>query len=432
MNDLYYGPDSFMPVNVAATPIDLSNAVQKALKDIYSKRINPYTEIHPELFRGFADTFDLAAAKGFGDAEELTPEFRMRVVRSNEVFSAFKAHRMQQDIASRLLDDEGNLKTFARFKEDIKDITSHQCGRWLRTEYDTAVKRASLAADWQRFEREKDVLPNLRWVPSTAATPEAVHMSLWNTVLPVDHPFWSAHRPGDRWGCQCSLEATDDPVTPSPTAGYRAAPGLDNNPGKDGRLFSDTHPYFPDDCQSCPFYGRQQSAAPTNKVKDCGNCKYIEKILQSNKVEISGIPEKYEYFGEGWIQEFRRGDGYLVTESTRIPAKKTGNEWEKYLKEHTMCANFANAGHRMVHLREREGLYDVLCDGKPADLKKTRSVNNLDHYVDHALRDQKAELVLIEFEEENKDVYSKLRKYKMEGKHILYYFSGREDNIYTI
>jgi hypothetical protein len=257
---------------------------------------------------------------------------------------------------------------------------------------------------------------------------------MWDTVLPVDHPFWSAHHPGDRWGCQCGLEATDDPVTPTPTADYRTSPGLENNPGRDAKLFNETHPYFPDSCDSCPFRNGRSFSGPTNLNTgkgDCGHCPYVEQVLPDNTVKITGIPENYEDFGQGWVKEFEEGDGYLVTEEARIPQKQSGNEWDKYQREHSMCVNFAKAGHKIVYLRERPGMYDVLIDGVPADLKKTKGVTNLDHYVDHALRDQKAQIVLFEFEEESKNLYSKLRKYENEGKKILYYFTGQESKVYS-
>ena len=283
---------------MAATPIDLSKAVQKALKDIYEKKVNPHTEIQPDIFQGFVDTFDLAVTEGFKDSPAVSYDFKERILHSNEVFSAFKVHRMQEDMAARLLDDDGNIKSFEQFAEDVKGITSHQCRQWLRTEYDTAIKRAQLAADWQRFEDEKDVLPNLRWVPSTAAEPNAEHMAYWNTVLPVNHPFWSQHKPGDRWGCQCSLEATDDPVTKSPTSIDHADPGLDNNPGKDGRIFSESHPYFPDSCQDCPFNKGGVSGLFTNKAKDCYSCQYVpcfDKMSLKDKLDSLQNASSSEY-----------------------------------------------------------------------------------------------------------------------------------------
>ncbi len=52
------------------------------------------------------------------------------------------------------------------------------------------MKRAHQAADWQQFMQEADVLPNLKWMPSTSPNPGADHMPFWGTILPIDDPFW--------------------------------------------------------------------------------------------------------------------------------------------------------------------------------------------------------------------------------------------------
>lgn len=64
-------------------------------------------------------------------------------------------------------------------------------------------------------------------------------------TLPVNHPFWEKHRPGDRWNCKCTLQQTDDPVNDEVIRDFYPVPqqpGLDNNPADDGKLFSDSHP----------------------------------------------------------------------------------------------------------------------------------------------------------------------------------------------
>ena len=61
------------------------------------------------------------------------------------------------------MDSNGNLKPFEQWLKDVQPIASHQCRSWFQTEYDTAVIRAHQAADWKQFERERDVLPNLKW-----------------------------------------------------------------------------------------------------------------------------------------------------------------------------------------------------------------------------------------------------------------------------
>lgn len=118
-------------------------------------------------------------------------DFYRNLRHSNEVFAAFKVHTMGREMAAKLLDEGGNLKPFDKWVRDVSSISSHQVGSWLRTEYDTAVIRAHAAADWQEFERNKDILPNLRWMPTTSPDPETTHRRYWKAklTLPVDDPF---------------------------------------------------------------------------------------------------------------------------------------------------------------------------------------------------------------------------------------------------
>ena len=151
-------------------------------------------------------------------------------------------------MAAQLLDSEGKLKPFEQWSKEVQPIATHQMEHWLKTEYDTAVIRAHQAADWRQFEREKDILLNLKWLPSTSIHPGADHKIFWGTVLPVDHPFWKSHRPGDRWNCKCPLTSTDEPCTPMdgiPEGGDddKPADGLKGNPGQTGELFDKSHPY---------------------------------------------------------------------------------------------------------------------------------------------------------------------------------------------
>ena len=234
-----------------------------------------------------------AAAQGLarGDYQPRhNDEFLNAIRHSNEVFAAFKVHAMGKAMANKLYDEGGQLKPFKQWLNDVQNISSHHVGAWLRTEYNTSVLRAHAAADWQEFVRNKDVMPNLRWMPTTSPDAEASHRSYWEKklTLPVDHPFWEKHHPQDRWNCKCRLEATDEPASPDDLVEDMPAPqlqrGLDNNPGKDGHLINDTHPYFPESCARCPYYKprgvkNRLKAAFSNHKKDCFNCPYINEKL---------------------------------------------------------------------------------------------------------------------------------------------------------
>ena len=238
-----------------------------------------------------------ATAKGLSKGEfsiDHNRGFLESVKHANEVFAAFKTHAMGKSMASKLLDDNGNLKPFDKWMKDISSISSHHVGSWLKTEYNTAVLRAHNAADWRSFIENKDIMPNLRWMPTTSPDAEAVHRGYWEKklTLPVEHPFWNKHHPGDRWNCKCSLESTDDPASPDDVLDdlpiEPAQRGLENNPGKDGKMFNDTHPYFPKNCNQCSFYKNRgfknkMKVWFNNHEKDCYNCSFFNNKEEEQK-----------------------------------------------------------------------------------------------------------------------------------------------------
>lgn len=253
--------------------------------------------IEPTMWQELTKIMNDATAKGLSKGEfsiDHNRSFLDAVKHANEIFAAFKTHAMGKSMASKLLDDNGHLKPFDKWMKDISSISSHHVGSWLKTEYNTAVLRAHNAADWRSFIENKDIMPNLRWMPTTSPDAEAVHRGYWEKklTLPVEHPFWNKHHPGDRWNCKCSLESTDDPASPDDILDdlpiEPAQRGLENNPGKDGKIFNDTHPYFPKNCNQCSFYKNRgfKNKVKTwfnNHEKDCYNCSFFNNKEEEQK-----------------------------------------------------------------------------------------------------------------------------------------------------
>ena len=268
------------------------DVLRKALANIYRKMFNVKTEIEPYLYDAIREVFNQATNDAFPSVDR-DEDFKQQLKHSNEVFSAFKVHRAQNDMAVRLLDSNGGLKPFNQWLKDVLPIASHQCGAWLRTEYDTAVLRAHQAADWQQFHRERDVLPNLKWMPSTSLHPGEDHRKYWGTIRPIDDEFWTEHRPGDRWNCKCSLTSTDEAVTPVPAEDVHSEPqaGLKGNP------------YFPASCDDCPFYTPKfkdrLKRLFRDRVKDCYHCPYIDsKLNKADAVDVK--PPKVETYKDAY------------------------------------------------------------------------------------------------------------------------------------
>ena len=283
MNDLYgqtcscchsVHPRNEASVSASFTP----ELMARLLADIYAKTFNVEEDIYPELYEAARDTFERALQEGYPieDVDDADTLFRQALKDDADVFAAFRTHRMQNDIASQLLDENGKLKEFRRFQEDAESVIGTYNNHWLRTEYDTAVLRARYAADWKRFSRNADILPNLKWMPTTSADPDVFHMEYWRIglTLPKTHPFWKSHHPHDRWGCKCDLEETDDPVTGTiPEVDYRPSPGLDSNPGLEPELFSHTHPYY-----TKAYPGAEKAVEKV--INDSNNPKALRKRLE--------------------------------------------------------------------------------------------------------------------------------------------------------
>lgn len=267
-------PRNEASVSASFTP----ELMARLLADIYAKTFNVEEDIYPELYEAARDTFERALQEGYlienvDDADTL---FRQALKDDADVFAAFRTHRMQNDIASQLLDEDGRLKEFRQFREDAESVIGTYNNHWLRTEYDTAVLRARYAADWKRFSRNADILPNLKWMPTTSADPDVFHMEYWRIglTLPKTHPFWKNHHPHDRWGCKCDLEETDDPVTGIiPEVDYKPSPGLENNPGLEPELFSHTHPYY-----TKAYPGAEKAVEKV--INDSNNPKALRKRLE--------------------------------------------------------------------------------------------------------------------------------------------------------
>ena len=402
------------------------------------------SEIEPTAWREVLRIINLGAVQGLSDGNLIPTHqesFLHSLRHSNEVFSAFKVHSMSTKMAERLIGEDGKLRSFEEWRKAVAPIARHQVGSWLRTEYDTAVIRAHQAADWIEFEANKDILPNLQWMPTTSPSPEVGHEVFWRkpVILPIDDPFWSSHRPGDRWNCKCSLEATDAEVQRLDTEESKEAQrpergaqrGLEGSPLTKG-LITDKHPYYPKSCSACPFYKPEGIKGWVRKrlvgrTKDCHNCPYISKAITRAQ-----LTERYPI--DKWEHSYvHASGGYVVTEQERIAEGKINKqEQEVYRKEQAIAKDLARMGHHIEHLAENNRpvgeRYDTLFDGVKADFKSTRSHNNIAKYGKKAFRDQGADMVVYRLEEHTEGMLKELKNLKelFPDKRIVYYYEDEQ------
>ena len=148
------------------------------------------------------------------------------------------------------------------------------------------------------------------------------------------------------------------------------------------------------------------------------------KIVHS-WIEYRSLPDwewRKDYFS--WTT-----GGYVATNWKRIEeANKSNQEKRKFDKEHQLCLTYAKEGHHIKHLVDRkengEGTYDTIFDNIKADLKRTRSTNNIIKYAHRAIKKQGAQIILFEFERWNNEFRDLVDELVRKGYHGRYVVTG--------
>lgn len=217
--------------------------VLNALKSIFKRKGKAAPVLDPDLWQATYDTLDHAIGQGMGSVAYDKPNFRLtnQLRESAALFSAQKSWLQRKELAAIAASKPGYTITWKEFLEQAKPVIGNYNQRWLRTEYNTAIRAARQASLWKQYEDEAHLYPNLRYMASRAATPREEHKPYYGIVRPINDDFWVNHMPPSAWNCICGVEQTDAAVTPVPANGPKPAPGLDHNGGLTGDLYSKTH-----------------------------------------------------------------------------------------------------------------------------------------------------------------------------------------------
>lgn len=156
----------------------------------------------------------------FFDAKGIKPSFDYREVWKEEHSAAFTIAKVtevgilgyaRQVVADALADGT----TFREFQQRLKpaldqsgwsNYNGQGSNARLRVIYDTNLRTARAAGQWQRIERTKDELPYLSYELGPSVRHREEHVSWQGTTLPVDHPWWDDHMPPNGYLCKCHVE----------------------------------------------------------------------------------------------------------------------------------------------------------------------------------------------------------------------------------
>lgn len=228
--------------------VDIDTVYEQVIKNIFEGDSNtPHQDraLIAELYSQLREAIKEGVGKIATKFEYGTPNQVMAKNLQTNVaaFSAFKKHDMMKELVKELKDDSGKLKSFAEFKKTALPLVGDYRQSFLQNEYDAAVRGSRMATQWQKFQKDKDIQPNIKYVLSRSAKRREDHAALAGTILPIDDPFWDVHCPPNGWGCKCSISNTSE--TPTEIKGsITVDPMFAFNPGKEGQVFDlKKHPY---------------------------------------------------------------------------------------------------------------------------------------------------------------------------------------------
>ena len=162
------------------------------------------------------------------------------------VFSAFKNHKQQIDIAAALTDGQGRPRSWPQFRTEALKISKDYNVRYLQAEFTTARLQAAGANKWHSFRQAAELYPSLRYSAVNDKRTRPQHRAWHAIVRPINDPFWDTHFPPNGWRCRCTAYQTDQKATGLPPPQLLEQPDkpFRNNSGKTGLLWSRDHPYY--------------------------------------------------------------------------------------------------------------------------------------------------------------------------------------------
>lgn len=241
-----------------AEKLNYTNEQIKAFIDgIYYGTITEYA-LPESLYFAIANYLKSGLYEGFGGSLvdfsgrdlELLTELRTNIY----MFSAAKTYQQTLDQKTLLFNDDGTLRTKRDFTQNALRNYDKWNEQWGLTERNTAVGQAQMAVKWDEIERNKDILPYLRYVTVGDDLVSDICSPLNGIVAKVDDPIWSSVSPLNHFNCRCLLLQEDkysanlSPINEKKEAYEATLSKMQNefkmNSGKNGYIFSPEHPYF--------------------------------------------------------------------------------------------------------------------------------------------------------------------------------------------
>ncbi|MCZ2393405.1 MAG: minor capsid protein [Chitinophagales bacterium] len=214
------------------------------MKEVYDGK-RKAGELSEEHILATYEKLNQGAKSGYGKYysivnSEGTPNHTVINMKQNLYkFSAAKDSDMMEKINHALYDGD-RLKSFDEFMADVNKLNILYNRNWLSTEYRTARQAAQTAAQWEAFQKNKELFPNLKYMTQQDNDVRLEHEALDGVIAPIDSSFWAENYPPNGWNCRCYVVQTAEPAwNKIPDTSKVVKPEFKGNTGISGQIFNE-------------------------------------------------------------------------------------------------------------------------------------------------------------------------------------------------
>lgn len=201
-----------------------------------------------------AETFRILDSAISGNVSTDMPDNLTGLLENNAfIFSGLKTFHSLNEVGLSLIGEDGGIKPFEKFHEDVVKIDAKYNRNYLYAEYNHAVASSQMASKWHDFEQDGDRY-DLQYRTANDDKVRPDHQRLHNITLPPNDPFWLSFLPPNDWNCRCTVVQVRRGKYPTSDSAKAIEIGEEIteapkkrifrfNPGKDLKIFPDKHPY---------------------------------------------------------------------------------------------------------------------------------------------------------------------------------------------
>ena len=225
------------PIKLSKDDSILSGLVESYIRQLFDDR-NVSAENQKKLWQHYYNLFSKGVDLGYNPKPEIyNQELANSLKYDIAKFSSFKETSFRKQLEAALTSN-GKVTPWSEFKKTADALNIEYNSRWLKTEYDHTVAAANMAQQWQSFEADADLYPNLKYVTAGDNRVRDEHKILDGTILPINHLFWKTHSTPLDWGCRCNIEQTDEDVSKK-IPDFKIKKAFQNNPYYSGKIFNE-------------------------------------------------------------------------------------------------------------------------------------------------------------------------------------------------